>query len=165
MSVTSKLVVGTALLGLTMAGTAIPATAAARTATAAARTAAAPYPICYGSEAYVKNKYGQKGAYAKTSWCLRGDGYFETQTGTSSVKDLVSGDGVAATVWLWGRYQSGTTFKFERKKDTTATPGATKWGFEGYLSHMSIWVCLGKSVPGTGSAYCKELTPAIYYPW
>ncbi|MBF6047950.1 hypothetical protein GO001_22435 [Streptomyces sp. NRRL B-1677] len=158
MSVTSKLVVGTALLGLTMAGSAIPAAAAAR-------TAAAPYPVCYGSEAYVKNQYGQKGGYAKTSWCLRGDGYFETQTGTSSVKDLVRGDGVAASVWLWGKHQGGENFKVEYKRDTTATPGATGWGFDGYLKHMSIWVCLGKSKPGTTNAYCAELTPAIRYPW
>ncbi|MEW2578228.1 hypothetical protein [Streptomyces syringium] len=158
MSVTRTLVVGTALLGLTTAGAAIPVTAAAR-------TAAARYPICYGSEAYVKNQQGQKGAYAKTSWCLRGDGYFETQTGTSSVKDLVSGDGVAARVWLWGEYQGGERFKVERKKDTTATPGATGWGFNGYLKHMSIWVCLGAKAPGTTNNNCKELTPAIYYPW
>lgn len=158
MSFTRKLAVGTALLGLTMAGSAIPATAAAP-------TAAAPYPICYGSDAYVTNQHGRNGAYGKTSWCLQSNGYFETTTGTSSVKDLVSGDGVAARIWLWGEYQSGQDFKFERKKDTVDTAGATAWGFEGYLRYMTIWVCLGTKAPGTTNNNCEELTPAIRYPW
>ncbi|MFF0431753.1 hypothetical protein ACFYU9_05945 [Streptomyces sp. NPDC004327] len=152
-----KLVVGTALLGLTAMASAAPAGATPR-ATAAAS------PICYSSDAYVTNRYGQTGAYAKTGWCLRDDGYFETTTGWNSVKDLVNGDGVAARLWLWGQYQDGTSFKMVRATDTTATSGATTWGFSGYLSHMSIWVCLGTTAPGTTNAYCEELTPPIYWP-
>jgi hypothetical protein len=158
MNFTRKLAVGIALLGLTMAGPAIPATAAAH-------TAAVPYPICYGSDAYVTNQYGQNGAYGETGWCLRDDGYFETTTGWNSVKDLVNGDGVAARIWLWGELQGGETFKYEHKKDTVDTAGATTWAFNGYLRRMSIWVCLGTKAPGTTGHNCEELTPSIRYPW
>ncbi|WP_416971060.1 hypothetical protein [Streptomyces sp. 4F14] len=157
MSLIRQLAVGTTLLGLTAAGVA--------PAAAAARPAAVPYPVCYGSEAYVTNQNGQRGAFAKTSWCLRDDGYFETTTGTSTVKDLVAGDGVAARIWLWGVPQRGAAFKFERKKDTTATPGATGWGYDIYLKSMSIWLCLGKKEPGATNANCEELSPSIRYPW
>ena len=158
MRFTQKLAVGIALLGLTMAGPAIPAAEAVP-------TAAVSYPICYSSDAYVTNQYGQNGAYGETGWCLQANGYFETTTGWNSVKDLVNGDGVAARIWLWGEYQDGSSFKIERKKDTVDTPGATTWGFSGYLSHMSIWVCLGTKAPGTTGNNCEEMSPAIYYPW
>ncbi|WP_404781859.1 hypothetical protein [Streptomyces pristinaespiralis] len=139
--------------------------AAAAAPAVAAGPAAAPYPICYGAEASVMNKYGQNAAYGKTGWCLDDRGYFETTTGWNSIKDLVNGDGVAARIWLWGEYQDGTQFKFARATDYTTTSGATTWGFSGYLDHMSIHVCLGSAQPGTGSAYCEEMSPTIRYPW
>ncbi|MFF9077893.1 hypothetical protein ACF1BP_36275 [Streptomyces sp. NPDC014735] len=146
---------------LAVATTAVPAQAAAAMSPG---TTAAVSSICYTDDVYVKNQYGQNGAYAKTGWCLRGDGYFETTTGWNSVKDLVSGDGVAARLWVWGQYQDGTNFKTLRATDTTATSGATTWGFSGYLNHMSIWVCLGTAAPGTTNSNCQDMRPPIFWP-
>ncbi|MFI6639095.1 hypothetical protein [Streptomyces sp. NPDC050504] len=153
-----------AALGLALSASAVPATADS-VGTAETSAATVPYPVCYGADAYVKNRYGQNAAYGKTGWCIDDRGRFETTTGWNSVKDLVNGDGVAARLYVRGTYQDGRDFEKMRAEDFTTTPGATTWGFDGYITYLSVWVCLGNAKPATGSAYCTDMSPSARFPW
>jgi tagatose-1,6-bisphosphate aldolase len=119
--------------------------------------------ICYDEVDTVHNRYGAVGASGRASFCYDdATGYFETNTDPNWVKDLVSGDGVAARRVLV-YYRPGAAREVTtRATDTVSTSGATSWAWSGYFDYVGAYVCLGYAQP-PGSEYCTLLYDTMGY--